>query len=103
MFNQLPDDCVFEISKFLDSKSLISFSKTSKRNSQFVTSNLIWENLYTKHWKLASTSEKKLSNEPLEDYEEIIIREEIIPLHENYYELYKKRQFDYNNWKRNLV
>jgi hypothetical protein len=102
MFNNLPDDCVFEISKFLDSKSLISFSKTSKRNSQFVSSNLLWENLYVSHWKHASSEEKINSNEPIENTEEII-REEIIPLGENFYELFKKRQTDYNNWKRNLV
>ena len=93
MFEELADDSVFEIIEYLDPNSVISFSKTSKRNHEVTSSNILWEKLYNDYWRPTKTEKKEIENST-----------EIIPLREiNYFLEFKKRQFKYNKWKKNLV
>eukprot|EP01080_Neovahlkampfia_damariscottae_P009128 gene9128-1217_t len=104
MFDELPDDSVFEIANYLDPTSIISLSETSERNNRVLRSDLLWQNLCKNHWKSTNRdSEKKNFFETVIESSEEFTNEEVIPLTENYFALFKKRQYKYNKWKKNLV
>jgi hypothetical protein len=92
MFEELPTDSVFEIAQYLDANSVISLAKTSRKNSEILQSNELWEKMYHDHWKPTNS---KNNSSPIDD--------ESTPFGINYYHLFQKRQNDYDHWKKNLV